>query len=151
MEIIMQENQDVREPQLILRCRRADEKVMALVEALQSLCWEQGGGRKLLGWRDGQAYPLDPERVLYADTVDKRSFLYTEEGVYETPRRLYELEEQLRDRDFFRASKSTLVNFNAILSLRPDLGGRIRLTMRGGEALYVSRQYAPDLKKRLGL
>ena len=33
--------------------------------------------------------------MLYIESVDKRTFLYTEESVYETPLRLYELEERL--------------------------------------------------------
>lgn len=152
VDIIIQEDQDVQEPLLVLHCKKADSGVLALAETLRAVCGaEKLRAQKLTGWRDGQAYPLDPGQVLYIDTVDKRTFLYTREGVYETSLRLYELEERLRERDFFRASKSALVNFNAIQSLRPDLGGRLRLTMRGGEALYVSRQYAPELKRRLGI
>ncbi len=94
---------------------------------------------------------LEPEKVLYIETVDKKTFLYTAKEVYETDLRLYELEERLGEREFFRATKSVLVNFNGIRSLRPDLGGRLRLAMVNGEALYVSRQYAPALKKRLGI
>lgn len=89
--------------------------------------------------------------MLYIDTADKRTFLYTAEGVYETPLRLYELEDRLSAGDFFRASKSSIVNFNEIRSLRPDFGGRMQLTMSNGEQLIVSRQYVPYIRKKLGL
>ncbi|RGC21068.1 hypothetical protein DXA09_11970 [Absiella sp. AM54-8XD] len=36
-------------------------------------------------------------------------------------------------------------------SLRPDLDGRIQVTMKNDKKLFVSRQYAPILKKRLGV
>lgn len=149
MKIKIQEEPGLPETEVIIRCRERDAQVGRLLALLGGLEPEQG--RKLTGRRDGQTYLLDCARLLYADTVEKRTFLYTAEGVYETDLRLYELEERLRTEDFFRAGKSVLVNFNAIRSLRPDLGGRIRLTMENGEAVYVSRQYAGGLKKRLGL
>lgn len=146
MQIKLEEDSALKEVEVLIRCPRVDgeaQKLLALLRAMD--------GRKLTGERGGQTFLLEPASVLYIDTVDKRTFLYTEDGEYETPLRLYELEERLAPEDFFRAGKPLLVNFNAIESLRPDLGGRLRLTMRGGEAVYVSRQYAAGLKKRLGL
>ena len=145
MQIKIEEDPAVEDVQVVVRCRQADSKVQRLLGLLRAM------DDKLVGEQGGQAFLLEPSRVLYIDTVDRRTFFYTGEGVYETPLRLYELEERLAGRDFFRASKSTIVNFEAIRSLRPDLGGRLRLTMRNGEAVYVSRQYAPALKKRLGM
>ena len=89
--------------------------------------------------------------MLYIDTVDRRTFLYTSGGVYETPLKLYELSDRLASADFFRAGKSVVVNFRQIQSLRPELGGRMRLTMSNGELVFVSRQYVPEVKRRLGL
>lgn len=149
MKIRMETAPDIPEPEIVLRCARADGEAARLLARLNDLAAQEGG--KLTGRLEGQTYLLDYGEVLYADTADKRTFLYTAGAVYETEQRLYELEERLRGRDFFRASKSALVNFNAIRSLRPDLGGRLRLTMDNGEAVYVSRQYAPWLKRRLGL
>ena len=149
MKIIMEVAPELGETELVLRCPQADGEAARLLAKLHEL--EAEGAGRLTGRLDGQTYLLDPVKVLYADTADKRTFLYTAGGVYETELRLWELEERLRGRDFFRASKSALVNFNAIKSLRPDLGGRIRLTMENGEAVYVSRQYSPGLKQRLGL
>lgn len=149
MKIKMEVAPELSEPEIILRCAAADEYAAGLLSKLRELSAGETG--KLTGQLEGQTYLLDPQKVLYADTADKRTFLYTASAVYETELRLYELEERLRGRDFFRASKSALVNFNAIKSLRPDLGGRIRLTMENGEAVYVSRQYAAWLKRKLGL
>ena len=71
--------------------------------------------------------------------------------MYETPLKLYELAERLAPYDFFRAGKSMVVNFNQIQSLRPEFGGRMQLTMSNGESVFVSRQYVPDIKRKLGL
>ena len=70
--------------------------------------------------------------------------------MYETPLRLYELEERLESSDFFRASKSLIINFNQIQSLKPEFGGTMQVTMSNGERLTVSRQYAKSVKEKLG-
>ena len=106
---------------------------------------------RLTGEKDGETCILDADDVLYIDTVDRGTFLYTVEGVYETRLRLYELEEQLAGWDFIRVSKSAIVNFDRVKSLRPDLGGRLRLTMTNGEVVVANRQYVPAIKAKLGL
>jgi len=71
--------------------------------------------------------------------------------VYELPLKLYELEEILASAGFIRSAKSQVLNLYKIDSLCPDFGGRIEVTMQNGERLIVSRQYAKQLKERLGI
>lgn len=145
MRFSIEEGEQFSETEIIIRCRRTDPQILKMMSLLQVF------DRKLTGLKEGQTYLLEADQVLYIDTVDKKTFLYTAESVYETPLRLYELEERLAAADFFRASKSSIVNFNGIRSLRPDFGGRIQLTMSNGEQLLVSRQYVPAIKQKLGL
>jgi DNA-binding LytR/AlgR family response regulator len=104
---------------------------------------------KLTGRQDGQTFILDAAKVLYIDTVDKHTFFYTQVAFYESDLRLYELEEKLTPYGFIRANKSCIINFNHINTIKADLDGRLLITMSNQEKLYVSRQYAPILKKRL--
>ena len=106
--------------------------------------------KKLTGHKENRTYLLDVNQILYIDTVEKKTFLYTEQEVYETPLRLYELEERLESCDFFRASKSSIINFNQIESLKPEFGGTMQVMMSNGERLNVSRQYAKVIKEKLG-
>ena len=105
---------------------------------------------KLTGVNDGQTHILDASNVLYIDTVDKKTFIYTNSAVYETNMRLYELEESLSASDFFRAGKSSIINFSKIKSLRSDIDGRIIVVMENNEKLIVSRQYTIFIKNKLG-
>lgn len=59
-------------------------------------------------------------------------------------------EDRLESCDFFRASKSSIINFNRIQSLKPEFGGTMQVTMTNGERLNVSRQYAKQIKEKLG-
>lgn len=44
--------------------------------------------------KDDQTFLLSPSSVLYIESVDKKTFIYCQKEVYETPLRLYELEEE---------------------------------------------------------
>ena len=53
--------------------------------------------------------------------------------------------------DYIRISKSSIANLGKIKSIRPDFGGKILATMENNEKIYISRQYVPLLKKKLGI
>ena len=145
MKITVEERPGLEEPEVIIRCGRMDGQVSRLAELLRL------SGARLTGEKDGETCILDGAEVLYIDTVDRGTFLYTAGGVYETRLRLYELEGQLAGWDFVRVSKSAIVNFDQVKSLRPDLGGRLRLTLSNGEVVVANRQYVPAIKQKLGL
>ncbi len=144
MKIVINESAGQPEPEVVINCRQADETVLRMVAALHAL------ERKLSGVKDGRMYLIDLQDVLYFDTVDKRAFIYTKGDVYETDKRLYELLGLSGD-GFFRASKSAVVNIAKITAILPDFGGRLEIVLQGGEKLGVSRQYARDLKEKLGI
>ncbi len=145
MKVTVEERPELEQTEVVIRCPRMDGQTARLMELLRL------SDARLTGERDGETCILDSEDVLYIDTVDRGTFLYTVDGVYETRLRLYELEEQLTSRDFIRVSKSAIVNFDRVRSLRPDFGGRMRLTMSNGEVVVANRQYVPAIKKKLGL
>ncbi len=144
VKIKIEEDRSMQEMEITIRCRQTNESVIRILEMLRMT------DKKLTGYRDEQTYILDVSQILYIDTVEKRTFLYTDREVYETPLRLYELEDRLESCDFFRASKSSIVNFNQIQSLKPEFGGTMQVTMTNGERLNVSRQYAKQIKEKLG-
>ena len=89
--------------------------------------------------------------ILYIESVDRKTFLYTEQQIYETDKRLYELEDHLKNRSFFRVSKAVIINLKRTRSIRPEIGARLLLTMDNGERIIVSRQYAGNIKTVLGV
>lgn len=145
MKVTVEEQPGLEQTEVIVRCPRLDAQAARLVELLRL------SDARLIGEKDGETCILDSEQVLYIDTVDRGTFLYTEDGVYQTRLRLYELEDQLTGQDFIRVSKSAIVNFDRVRSLRPDFGGRMRLTMSNGEVVVANRQYVPAIKSKLGL
>jgi len=145
LKIIINEDFACGETEIIINCKKADNDIFKMLAVLNSF------DRKLTGVKGGRTFILDVNEVLYCDSVDKKTFIYTMDDVFETPLRLYELEERLYGGDFFRASKQNLINLSKIVSMKPDISGRIEVTLQSGERLYVSRQYVPILKSKLGM
>lgn len=145
MKIHIQTDCSVKETEISIVCSSRTPEIERVAAMLQMM------ERKLTGTKDGETFLVDADKVLYIDTADKRTFIYTEKEVYDTSLRLYELEEQLGEGGFFRASKSCIINMRHIASLKADFNRRIRVTLNNGEQLVVSRQYAEQLKNRLGV
>ena len=145
MRIIVNEDAAVDETEIIVNCKKGDGDIFKMLAILRSF------DQKLTGTKEGRTFVLNATDVIYCDSVDKKTFIYTMDAVYESPLRLYELEERLSFVDFFRASKQNLINLSKIESLRPEISGKIEVTLLSGERLFVSRQYVPTLKSKLGL
>ena len=94
---------------------------------------------------------LDISKIAYIESVDRKTFVYTDSECYETKMKLYEMEERLCGSGFLRISKSCLVRLRFIRSITAELDRRLRLTLENGEQMIVSRQYADELKRRLGV
>lgn len=101
--------------------------------------------------KNGETYLIDAAKLLYVEAVERTTFLYTEDNVYESDLKLYELEQQLTERGFLRISKQTLVHLKKIKSLKADLNRKIRVTLCNGEQIMVSRMYADEFRKRIGI
>jgi len=137
-------NPEISETEVLITAAALSEELEKVMSSLRALDF------KLTGVSRGQTHILDSTQILYIDTVDKKTFLYTETDIYESSLKLYELEGQLSTNDFFRASKSSIINFNKIKSLKSDMDGRIIVIMENKEKLVVSKQYASYIKNKLG-
>jgi len=145
VKITIDERKTAQDVEVTIVCARADRRVLDLAARLRML------DRKVTGTADDRTRVLSAEDVLFIESVDKRTFIYTADEVLETSLRLYETEERLADCDFLRIAKGCIVNFRAITALKPDVNGRIVATLENGERVVISRQYAPVVKSKLGL
>ena len=102
-------------------------------------------------YKDGKIVFVEPEEVLYFESVDDTVFAYTKDSVFETKSKLYQLEEELPASIFFRANKAVIVNLDKIDSLAPVFGGRFEAVLENGYKVVVSRNYLSTLKELLGL
>ena len=145
MKIIIEECGPEEEDQITIRCKKLDHHILKLISELRT------GQKKLIGTKDGKITMIDPESVYYFEGVDNKVFLYGKHNVYETKLKLYEIEEEYKNTNYIRASKSIILNISKIKYISPAYSGRFEATLFNDEKVVISRQYVPDLKKKLGL
>jgi len=145
VKVVINTDRDVKDIEIMISCSQLTPDIERIVSMLRML------DLQLTGMKGEETFLIDTSKILYIDTVDKKTFLYTKDSVYETNLHLYELEDQLTRVGFFRANKSCIINFKHINSLRADVERKIRVTMSNGEQLIISRQYADYVKERLGV
>lgn len=145
MKIAINVDEDVKDIEITISCSQLTPEIEKMLATLRIL------DRQLMASKGDETYLLDVSKVIYLESVDRKTFVYTGENVYESSLKLYELEQQLDECGFFRASKSCLVQLKYIKSLKADINRRIRVTLENGEQIIVSRQYAEELKKKLGV
>ena len=90
MKVAINIQADIQEIEVIINCMAEDENVQRIVSALDSL------NTKLCCRRQGELFQIALNDILYIESVDRKTFIYTEQQIYETDKRLYELDRQSR-------------------------------------------------------
>ena len=145
MKIEINVDDKIEETCISISCKGLTPELQRMIAMMRIL------DKKFAAMRDGATFLLDVSEIIYIEAIDRKTFVYTKDGVYESGLRLYELEQQLEEYGFCRVSKSCLVQLRAVRSLKSDINRRIRVTLDNGEVIVASRQYADEIKKKLGL
>lgn len=131
------------EDEVIVKYREMTPEVERVVQLLN------GDRRKLIGFREKEQVVLELGKLLYIESVDGKTFAYTEEEVLRLDYALNRLEMILSDINFFRCSKSMILNIDKVKCLKSLPSNRIDATMCNGEHIMISRTYAVSFRKRL--
>ena len=146
MKLFLREIPEISETEVEIRYREKDHEVDNLVRVISS------STDVIPGINDkGDTEMIYISQILYVEAVDRDVFAYRTDGVYKIRKTLYELEDDLREKFFVRISKSTIVNIKAVRSVAPEDFRRIKLHLKNGEYLIVSRNYANDFKTAIGM
>ena len=131
------------EDELILRYQRLNGEVEAVLRFMNA------PPKKLIGTKDDTQAVIDFADVLYAETVDRKTFIYTADDVFRSELTLAQLEEVLNTVNFFRCAKSMIINIDKIATLKSLASNRIDATLVNGEHIIISRTYASEFRKIL--
>ncbi len=145
MKITINIDENVSETEIAINCNQLTDEIENIMATLRIM------NQQMLVCKDEENHLLDVSRISYIETLERKTFVYTQADVFESKLKLYEMEEKLCRSGFFRISKSCLVNLKYIKSIRNVVERRIRLTLKNGEQVMVSRQYAEEIKRKLGV
>lgn len=145
MRIAINVDPAVKDTEIQISCSQLTPEIEKIIATLRIL------NQQLMVTKGDEVYILDVWKIIYVEAVDRKTFVYTREEVYESKLKLYEMEERLMECGFLRVSKSCLVQIRNIRALKNDVNRKLRLTMESGEQIMVSRQYADEIKTKLGV
>lgn len=145
MKVKIKKNEKIKEIEVTIACSKINNEVQELLKSLNKVSKKisviDKNGIKLIMIKD----------ILYMESVDKKTFVYTFNNIYESKLKFYEIENELREKGFMRISKKTIINLSQVSNISPDLSRRLILTLENGEKIIVSRQYVLEFKRELGL
>ena len=145
MKVTIREIDSHLQEQIIIECHEVTPEIAKIVYKLKDT------SETIVGYDEGNIYRINTDSIYYIESVDNKVFIYCEKDIYESHEKLYQIEETLGEGDFFRASKSVIINISKIDYVKPALNGRFEAILKSKEKLIISRQYVPELKKRLGI
>ena len=99
------------------------------------------GEKVMLPMRDILRFYTEKQKVMVQDAS----------GIYSIQEKLYELEERLDVGQFFRISKSEIVNLKKIKRLDLSITGTIKVILSDGTETYTSLRNVTKLKQCLGI
>lgn len=145
MKISINIDPSLKDTEIVVNCAALTPETESMIAALRIM------DSQMTVIKDDESYIIDIAKIVYIESVDRRTFVYTENECYETKLKLYETEERLCGSGFLRISRSCLVHLRFVRSIKSEFDRKLRLTLENGEQMIVSRQYADELKKRLGV
>ena len=145
LKITINIDENLQDTEIVVNCGRMTAETEQMISALRLF------DRQITVSKENEIYFLDISRIIYVESVDRKTFVYTSDDCFETKLKLYEIEERLCSCGFFRAGKACIVQLKYIRSLKAEVNRKLRLTLENGEQIIVSRQYADELKRRLGV
>ena len=108
MKIKLETVSDMGETEVIIRCRELDEETERLLSTIRLFA------NTIIGKNDNKTFILKPEDICYFDTQDNKVMLITEESTYETPLKMYEIEEKFKNAGFLRGSRYSIINLRKV-------------------------------------
>lgn len=144
MKVTIDINKNIEVDEVIIRCSHINEKVIKLEKYLR--CMDSS----IYGVSNGEMISISPDEILYFESIDKKTFVYLQNDVLECSMRLYEIEENLENMGFFRATKSTIINTKYIRKVTPMANKNLLITLSNNEKLILSRRNVSKFKNKIG-
>lgn len=103
--------------------------------------------------KGGKKHFLQSGNIVFIMARDDYSYLYTADKQYLSTTSLANLEEQLVEYGFFRVHRRYIVNLSSIVSVEPQAGGTLKVTLNDKKRteVPVSRRRVGALKQAMGV
>ncbi|MCG3088180.1 LytTR family DNA-binding domain-containing protein [Sporosarcina cyprini] len=106
--------------------------------------------RILTGKQHDDWYPIPVEQVTHIESLQKKTWFYSNGETFSTNMTLKELTPKLPD-TFLRVHRSYIVNLTAVQKISKDISSGLVLTMNDGSELPISQSYINEVRAAFNL
>lgn len=146
MKVKIEIDENNSEQEIIIRCKRLNDETQRIYNLLTDISKEQ---MQIILFKENVEYYINIADILFFETELGCVKAHCKDEMYDTKYKLYELEELLPGH-FMRISKSTIINLNAIYSIKKNVTTSSEVQFYGTyKQVFVSRNYYKVLKIRL--
>lgn len=145
MKLKIEENASFEETEILIKCPYIDEELQQLIKQIRIY------SHTLKAEKQGNLYAIAIQNILYITSEQEQTYLHCKDDVYYCDKKLYELEEMLRNIRFVRISKSCIVNCATLIHVRPLFDGKFEAVVQNSEVLIINRHYVKAFKEVFGL
>ncbi|OKZ57242.1 MAG: hypothetical protein BHV99_02570 [Clostridium sp. 26_21] len=144
MKIEFDINEKYQEDKIIICTNKITDELQEFVNKLNN-----EKNNKIYGYKNDKIFILEENKIETIYSENKKVFIRYENGnIYETKKRIYELENNLPNK-FVRISNSEIVNFDKVQNLDFKIVGTIILNFYTDRYTYVSRRYVKKIREYL--
>lgn len=142
MKLLIEQSLDCKETEIKITCGLMDDRLRHLVEQIKLFSFS------ITAEKDGISIPVALEDIYYFETIENKTFLYTEKEVCQCSKKLYELEVYLENTTFIRISKNSILNTAMVVSVRAQFGGRLEANLKNNEKVLISKHYMKEFRNK---
>ncbi len=145
MKLVINQSPQFSETEIIISCSIITPELKKLIDSIRTMEFSVGGSK------DQRVYRIPINKILYFDSVDGRTFIYTASDCFQSKSTLGDIEDRLTDRGFLRISKNAIINLRMLKFTQAIEAARMEVTMQNGERLIVTRHYLNNFKNAFGI
>lgn len=145
MKLTVLQSPEIAETEIAIRCSYVSKDLQRVISLIHSI------DTVLIGYHEKMCFRISIDSVFYIDSVENQTFIYTNNNTYNCKERLYELDVKLKNMDFVRISKNTIVNLRQISQVKSVGISKLELVLKNKEKLIVNRNYLKEFKQRFGI
>lgn len=132
--------------EVIIRCKSLTDEIKLLQDVIGNAVDKDA---RLVFTLNDTEYYINRNDILFFETVENKTAAHTDDKIYYTNYKLYELEEIL-PKSFMRISKSSIINCKKVSAITKNITGASEVLFKDSpKKVYVSRMYFKLFKQRV--
>ena len=143
MQLNVHKHQDIKNPEVTITYCEMTPNVKRVINFVRSV------DQTVLCRKENEVYTVSVLDIFYVESIDKKTFVYCENDVFQCNLRLYELETLLIYAGFVRVSKSIVLNIEKLKGIKTLVNSRLEAILSNGERVYVTRKYLKGIREEL--